>query len=255
MKQIFAAAVLTFSIYFSFAQVITPEQYIAKYKDIAIREMKRMGVPASITLAQGLLETESGNSVLVKKSNNHFGIKCKSTWTADVVSHTDDAPDECFRVYKTPEDSYRDHSNFLRGGDRYAFLFSLDPLDYKGWAYGLKKAGYATNNKYPEILIKNIEQYNLQQYSLEGAKDMPDFNSSLFRSDPEKTVSVEVPEDKSVKENVNPVNATGMYYEVKPKEGLYSIAKKFGVKVDQLKDWNNLSSDSLKIGQQLIISK
>src|SRR6187399_3296767 len=148
------------------AQNLTPEQYIALYKDIAIREMKRMGVPAAISLAQGLLETESGNSVLVKKSNNHFGIKCKSTWTAGGVNHDDDAPDECFRTYKTADDSYRDHSNFLRGSDRYSFLFGLSPTDYKGWAYGLKKAGYATNPKYPGILIKHIEQYNLQQYSL-----------------------------------------------------------------------------------------
>src|SRR5215203_6117574 len=130
------------------AQTLTPEQYISLYKDFAIREMKRMGVPAAITLAQGLLETESGNSVLVKKSNNHFGIKCKNNWTAGGVSHDDDAPGECFRTYKDADDSYRDHSNFLRGSDRYAFLFALDPSDYKGWAHGIKKAGYATNPKY-----------------------------------------------------------------------------------------------------------
>jgi flagellum-specific peptidoglycan hydrolase FlgJ len=148
------------------AQTITPEQYIEMYKDIAVKEMKRMGVPAAITLAQGLLETENGNSTLLKKSNNHFGIKCKSTWSGNGVSHDDDAVGECFRTYKTAEESYRDHSNFLRGSERYSVLFQLDPADYKGWAHGLKKAGYATNPKYPAILIKSIERYNLQQYTL-----------------------------------------------------------------------------------------
>ena len=148
------------------AQNISAAQYIAQYKDIAIREMKRMGVPAAITLAQGLLESQSGNSDLVKESNNHFGIKCKSTWTSEFVKHDDDEPGECFRKYKTAEDSYRDHSNFLRGSSRYDFLFQLNPTDYKAWAYGLLKAGYATNPRYPEILIKNIETNNLQQYTL-----------------------------------------------------------------------------------------
>ena len=113
------------------AQSMTAQEYVQKYKDLAIEEMKRMGVPAAITLAQGLLETENGNSDLLKKSNNHFGIKCKSTWTAETVSHDDDAPGECFRKYSCAEDSYRDHSNFLRGNSRYAFLFQLDPSDYK----------------------------------------------------------------------------------------------------------------------------
>ena len=163
MKKLFIVTSLFLSAAIANAQdMLTPEQYIALYKDIAIREMKRMGVPAAITLAQGLLETESGNSDLVKKSNNHFGIKCKSNWTGASVSHDDDASGECFRLYKTAEDSYRDHSNFLRGSERYGFLFKLDVRDYKGWANGLKQAGYATNPKYPQILIKNIEQYNLQ---------------------------------------------------------------------------------------------
>src|SRR5687768_17193708 len=148
------------------AQKISPEEYISTYKNMAVREMKRMGVPASITLAQGILETEFGNSDLVKKSNNHFGIKCKSSWTAEGVSHDDDALGECFRTYKDAEGSFRDHSNYLRGNERYAFLFKLDPRDYKAWAYGLKKAGYATNPKYPEMLIRHIEENNLQQYTM-----------------------------------------------------------------------------------------
>ena len=160
-------------------ETLTPEQYVAMYKDLAIREMKRMGVPAAITLAQGILETESGNSDLVKKSNNHFGIKCKATWTAASVTHDDDATGECFRAYNSAEESYRDHSNFLRGSERYGFLFRFDVKDYKAWAYGLKKAGYATNPKYPAILIKHIEQYNLQQYTLMGADES-------FKADPDK---------------------------------------------------------------------
>src|SRR5664279_4990777 len=167
------------------AQYTTAAQYVAQYKDVAIKEMKRMGVPAAISLAQGLLETENGNSDLVKKSNNHFGIKCKSSWTAESVSHDDDAPGECFRAYKSAEDSYRDHSNFLRGSSRYAFLFKLDPRDYKGWAFGLRKAGYATNPRYPAILIKNIEDNHLEQYTLEAADEVPVFDASKYTDDPE----------------------------------------------------------------------
>ncbi|MFT3701127.1 MAG: glucosaminidase domain-containing protein [Agriterribacter sp.] len=141
-------------------------QYVNTYKFIAIKEMQRTGIPASIKLAQGILETEAGNSDLVKKSNNHFGIKCKSSWTGDKVYHDDDERGECFRSYPSAEDSYRDHSDFLKNSPRYAFLFSLNPEDYEGWAAGLKKAGYATNPKYTQIVIKYIEDYNLQLYSL-----------------------------------------------------------------------------------------
>jgi hypothetical protein len=140
--------------------------YIRNYTSIAIAEMQRTGVPAAIKLAQGIHETTAGTSDLVRRSNNHFGIKCKSNWTGDRVSHTDDAPNECFRKYDDPLQSYRDHSDFLKGGSRYASLFELDPLDYEGWAYGLKKAGYATNPRYPQIIIKLIETYNLQDYTL-----------------------------------------------------------------------------------------
>ena len=142
------------------------KEYIEKYKELAIEEMKRTGVPASIKLAQGIHETMAGTSVLVQKSNNHFGIKCKSNWTGESVSHDDDARGECFRKYPSAEDSYKDHSNFLKNNQRYAGLFALDPLDYSGWANGLKKAGYATNPKYPQIIIRLIEDYDLQDYSL-----------------------------------------------------------------------------------------
>lgn len=166
LKLFLVSAVVLFLTNTVKAQYISIEVYVNMYKEVAMEEMKRSGVPASITLAQGILETENGNSVLVKKSNNHFGIKCKEDWTGPTVSHTDDAPWECFRKYGSAEESYRDHSNFLRTRKYYASLFNIDPSDYKGWAYGLKQAGYATNPQYAQQLIKYIETYNLQQYSL-----------------------------------------------------------------------------------------
>jgi LysM repeat protein len=142
------------------------QNYIDTYREIAIEEMQRTGVPAAIKLAQGIHETTAGTSELVRKSNNHFGIKCKSNWLGESVRHTDDAPHECFRKYDDPFQSYRDHSDFLKGSTRYASLFNLDPLDYSGWAYGLKKAGYATNPRYPQIIIKLIETWHLQDYTM-----------------------------------------------------------------------------------------
>lgn len=140
------------------------EKYIQRYSEIAVSEMYRSGIPASITLAQGLLESGYGRSELALKSNNHFGIKCHNSWEGERVYHDDDAKGECFRKYDTPEDSYRDHSDFLRYRDRYKFLFDYKITDYKSWAYGLKKAGYATDPKYPVKLIDLIETYKLYQY-------------------------------------------------------------------------------------------
>ena len=141
------------------------ELYIQRFNDIAIKEMIRTGVPASITLAQGILESQSGESDLVKRSNNHFGIKCKPEWTGPRVFHNDDEKGECFRVYPTAEDSYKDHSDFLRTRSHYDFLFKLDPTNYEAWAKGLKKAGYATEKGYPQKLIKLINEYQLDQYT------------------------------------------------------------------------------------------
>ena len=151
---------------FGLGQNMTVDQYVATYKGLAIAEMQRTGVPASITLAQGILETEGGNSDLLKSSNNHFGIKCKSSWTGGTVYHDDDARGECFRKYGCAADSYKDHSDFLKSSDRYSFLFQLDPMDYRAWAQGLRRAGYATNPKYAQILIQYIEQYHLQDYTM-----------------------------------------------------------------------------------------
>lgn len=140
------------------------EKYIERYSVIAVSEMYRSGVPASITLAQGLLESGYGRSELALKSNNHFGIKCHNGWQGGKVYHDDDAKGECFRKYEAPEESYRDHSDFLRYRDRYKFLFDYKITDYKAWAYGLKKAGYATDPAYPAKLIKLIEDYRLYDY-------------------------------------------------------------------------------------------
>jgi LysM repeat protein len=385
MKKAFLSIISLYCLTAAFSQKITKEEYIQTYKDFAIREMKRMGVPAAITLAQGILETESGNSDLVKKSNNHFGIKCKSSWTAEGVSHDDDAKGECFRTYKDAEGSYRDHSNYLRGNERYAFLFRLDPTDYRGWAYGLKKAGYATNPRYPEMLIKFIEDNNLQQYTMLAVNDVPKFDASKYQSDPEDKAFAAIlkttgssdnhqanyvsgnPKEKiningsravyetkgrsllaiATENNINlnklleyndmqkdglleedqliflekkakegdkdvytvqnnetlfdvaqkngirlqnlieynnlgadekipagsklklkpavkeqtvlvkdvPVNSAAKTYAVQPKEGLYAISKKYGVTIAQLKEWNNLTDENLKVGQQLIVSK
>lgn len=149
----------------TYAQSPKIQAYIQQYEALAVSEMIRTGVPASITLAQGILESGYGESTLAKKSNNHFGIKCKSEWEGAKTYHDDDTRDECFRVYPTAEASYRDHSNFLKNRPYYHDLFSLNPRDYKAWAYGLKKAGYATERKYPQHLIRLIESYHLEQYS------------------------------------------------------------------------------------------
>ena len=140
------------------------KEYIERYAEIAVAEMYRSGVPASITLAQGLLESGYGRSELAVKSNYHFGIKCHTGWQGGKVYHDDDAKGECFRKYDTPEESYRDHSDFLRYRDRYKFLFDYKTTDYKSWAYGLKKAGYATDPSYPRKLINLIEEYQLHEF-------------------------------------------------------------------------------------------
>ena len=206
--KLFFVAVLMSGAGFVNAQRITIEEYVNTYKELAMEEMKRTGVPAAITLAQGILETENGNSVLVKKSNNHFGIKCKEDWKGPSVSHTDDAPWECFRKYESAEASYRDHSNFLRTRKYYASLFDIDPVDYKPWAYGLKKAGYATNPQYAQQLIKYIETYNLQQYSLMAAGKI-DKSAEVFAQADESAKKAEpvVIKEPEQKETINVIQS------------------------------------------------
>ena len=169
--------------------------YIDKYKNVAMREMQEYKIPASITLAQGLLESGNGNSELAKKSNNHFGIKCHKDWKGKRTYHDDDAKEECFRVYKTPEDSYRDHSIFLSQGQRYAFLFDLKITDYKGWAKGLKKAGYATLPVYANVLIKLIEDYNLTQYDQMVVKGKFKYNKNKEKKTKDESQKTKVNND------------------------------------------------------------
>lgn len=156
----------------AFPKQFTRDEYIQKYYQLAISEMQRSGIPASITLAQGCWESQDGNSVLATEGNNHFGIKCKSEWKGKKIYHDDDASKECFRKYEHAEASYIDHSDFLMSGTRYGFLFKLDPRDYTGWAYGLKKAGYATDPIYAQRLIKIIEDFKLFAYD-EGVINRP----------------------------------------------------------------------------------
>src|SRR5688572_17271819 len=191
------------------------KDYINTFREIAIEEMLRTGVPASITLAQGIHETSAGQSELVRKSNNHFGIKCKSDWKGESVSHDDDARGECFRKYDDPFQSYRDHSDFLKYRSHYAFLFKLEATDYEGWSYGLKKAGYATNPKYPQILIKLIRDYGLQEYTLLAMERMKgNSNDAMVRT----AVSV-----NNEKENVaKPVQAVEIDAARFP-EGIFKI--------------------------------
>ncbi len=226
---------------------ITPEQYIEQFKNIAIEEMNRTGVPAAITLAQGLLETESGNGVLVKKSNNHFGIKCKSTWTGATVSYNDDAIGECFRVYNNANDSYRDHSDFLKQNARYGFLFSIDANNYKAWADGLKKAGYATNPKYPQLLIKFIEQYNLQQYTLLGNSTTPVSTYANFNTTSSNIIVATIePSDNVIK-----VNNRNCIYAAKG-TSLLAIATTHDVSLKKLLNFNELTQDGLLETNQYI---
>lgn len=160
--------VLTLSLSFAFSFVMAQRtkrsEYIDNYAELAVKEMKRTGIPASITLAQACLESDDGNSMLAKEANNHFGIKCHSSWTGEKMHKDDDQQNECFRVYKSVQESFRDHSDFLVNGKRYAFLFEYKSTDYKSWAKGLKEAGYATNPKYPDLLIKIIEDNQLYKY-------------------------------------------------------------------------------------------
>ena len=234
------------------AQKITPDEYINTYRDIAIAEMKRSGIPASVTLAQGILETECGNSDLVKRSNNHFGIKCKSTWTGESVKHTDDAPNECFRKYSKPEESYKDHSDYLKTSPRYASLFELAPSDYKGWAYGLKKAGYATNPRYPQIVISNIEKYNLQQYDNLTPEEVDNIAiTKITTIQPVEVKKIDVASlEQSIKLNTKFNGLKGLY--ASKGTSLLAIATMANIDLAKLMEYNDLTTDGLLKDDQLI---
>ena len=185
------------------------QEYVRKYSVIAVSEMYRSGVPASITLAQGLLESGCGLSELALKSNNHFGIKCHNSWKGEKVYHDDDAKGECFRKYDSPEDSFRDHSDFLRYRDRYKFLFDYKTTDYEAWAYGLKTAGYATDPSYPSKLIRLIEEYDLHEYDTKPSSyGKPSRGKHVKMKGEAKEEIVTVPESPTVMEQSQPVVAT-----------------------------------------------
>ncbi len=205
--------------------------YIENYNEIAKEEMKQYGIPASITLAQGILESGAGRAELSKKSNNHFGIKCHKGWTGARVYHDDDKLQECFRKYKDPKYSFRDHSLFLSQRSRYASLFTYDQGDYKSWAKGLRKAGYATDPKYPQKLITIIE------------------NNKLYRYDEE----VLGKKSKNKKEQPKDNKEAKTYIVIKG-DTLYSISKRFNLTVDMLKKYNQLKSNNINVGQKLNLS-
>ena len=245
----------------------TPQnEYIKKYASIAVSEMHRSGVPASITLAQGMLESRYGLSSLAADGNNHFGIKCHRNWKGRTMRVNDDAPNECFRVYKSAEESFRDHSDFLRYQDRYKALFELKPTDYKGWAKGLKKAGYATDPKYAEKLIKLIEDYRLYQYDTGKASTGTQSSSSSAVAVPESPLKLEKKAQVEVKNPVRRSQAAETYSfrmdrKVYKKNGILcvyaehedsfeSIALEFNLFQKEILRFNDVASARpLKIGE------
>jgi flagellum-specific peptidoglycan hydrolase FlgJ len=211
----------------------TVNDYIANYKDVAMSNMKNYGIPASIILAQGILESGAGKSSLAVTANNHFGIKCHNDWKGESVLKDDDAAQECFRKYNDPAESFKDHATFLTGRNRYASLFELSKDDYEAWAKGLRLAGYATDPNYPQKLISYIESYELYQYDSQvlGKK---------FTLNKKKVESTPVVENKSLGE-----------YEVQQGDTLFSIAKKFNLNLEEVKQKNNLIDNNLYVGQKL----
>ena len=211
------------------------EVYINLYAEISKNKMRTHKIPASITLAQGILESGVGKGRLAVKANNHFGIKCHG-WTGAKIYHDDDRSQECFRKYDKAEMSYEDHSEFLTGRSRYASLFDLRPDDYKGWAKGLRAAGYATDRKYPEKLISLIERYNLDKYDDEV------LNGTTTKSSRRSTTIIE-----------GPKKVTSKKHTVAKGDTLYSLSRLYKTTVDAIKVKNNLKSNDLTIGQELII--
>jgi len=204
------------------------ELYIQKFGPIARKEMQTYGIPASITLAQGILESGMGYGRLATEANNHFGIKCHSGWTGKKIYHDDDRKGECFRVYKNPETSYRDHSLFLKNRSRYTFLFDIRTSHYKGWAKGLKKAGYATDPKYPDKLISLIERFDLTR-----------FDDKKMKS------------DAVVKKSSKPKST--QIHLVSKGDTLYSVSKMYNISLEHLVEVNKIKDQTIYLGQELKI--
>lgn len=199
--------------------------YIELYYPIAQKEMKYFGIPASITLAQGILESGMGYGRLATDANNHFGIKCHRDWNGKRIYHDDDEEGECFRVYKDPENSFRDHSLFLRDRSRYAFLFDIKTNHYRAWAKGLKKAGYATDPKYPDKLISLVERFDLTRFD----------------------------EKNKITQNQKKKSKIKTIHTVKKGDTLYSVSKKYNVTVDQIIKLNKIKGQTIYLGQSLTI--
>ncbi|KUJ54995.1 glucosaminidase domain-containing protein [Chryseobacterium aquaticum] len=283
MKRLFLLVSFLVLSKFSAQTWATEDQYIQKFAQYAVEEMEKYKIPASITLAQGLLETGGGQSRLAQEGKNHFGIKCKEDWTGKTMKHTDDAPNECFRVYDDPKQSYEDHSVFLATRKYYTKLFDLDMKDYKAWAHGLKKAGYATNPRYASILIGKIEKYKLYEFDEVNSKevlyavlkkypDLKDDRNFMARLEPSKKiikaepVTLKVPYKPTsyaqqqkrverIKSNAEILNSIlikshpngGLKYVVIPQDtNIQLIANKFKISESKLIKWNDLQSDVLK---------
>jgi LysM repeat protein len=255
----------------------TTLNYIEAFKAVAIEEMNAYGIPASITLAQGIIESGSGNSSLAKYANNHFGIKCTSEWKGKAYYKDDDNTNDCFRVYKDARESYKDHSEFLKR-KRYSFLFELDKNDYKNWANGLKQAGYATNPRYPAMLISMIEKYQLYQYDQsESEKEKLKREDKIFTEinanipqEKKKFTPVATPPSKQVITTpadtsatvktavigtVMPATPAEKVYTVQKGDTLYNLSKRFNISIEDIKTLNSLTEEGIKIGQKLVLVK
>jgi LysM repeat protein len=264
---------------------MTVEEYIMQYKDLAVKEMENYHIPASITLAQGILESENGNSPLAIEANNHFGIKCHEEWTGKTYNHDDDVKNECFRKYLKVEDSFRDHSEFLTTRDRYKSLFDLDITDYQGWANGLKQAGYATNPRYPEILIRIIEENGLyeldrvgngqwaggnkesavgsQQSAVGSQQSKPGTQHSALRT-PNSELSTQHSELPAVFEiagwggndRIIFLNNDVKFILAREGDDFCKIAGEFGIYSWQIREYNDLTArDKLSRGQKVYLER
>jgi LysM repeat protein len=239
---------LTYILYFLSLTIwaqnkMTPEEYIAAFKEDAVKEMYLHKVPACITLAQGMLESGNGNSALCKNANNHFGIKCHKEWNGETYTMDDDSANECFRKYESVLDSYSDHSLFLFSRSRYSKLFDLPINDYKGWCYGLKAAGYATDKKYPERLIQLIEKHKLQELNIIENTPKQNFPSQD-----------EIKSNMAIREvyRFNHIR----FVIAKENDSFYKIANDFKLELDDILEFNDLLKyDKLNYGQKIYIEK
>jgi LysM repeat protein len=233
--------------------LLSAEDYVNAYKELAVSEMKRTGIPASITLAQGMIESDFGRSRLAREANNHFGIKCHDDWTGPTVRHNDDRRNECFRKYGRPEESFYDHSDFLKTGSRYSVLFNIDPTDYKGWARGLKKAGYATNPDYADMLIRKIEENNLWLFDRGYKSASAPLQAIIAGKD-----TVIIQSTSKIRNSVAPVNVNAavfartprvmennriQYIIVKDGDTKDKIEKEFNLLKWELSKYNELNND------------